>query len=67
MTEEALRGHDHHRPGRSTEGLPPEQVEVLGRRRRVGDPHVVLGAELEKPLQSGRRVLRTLSLVPMGE
>ena len=33
--------------------LPPQEVEVLGRRRRVHDPDVALRAEREESLQPG--------------
>ena len=45
--------------------LPPENVEVLRRRRRIRDIHVVLGARLQEPLETRARMLRTLSFVAM--
>ena len=33
--------------------LGPQQMEVLGRGGRLGDPHVAAGAEGEKPLDAG--------------
>ena len=50
MPQKALRRHHHERPLRPEMGLPPEQVVVLRRCARGYDPHVVFGAELEKPL-----------------
>jgi hypothetical protein len=67
MPEQALRRHHDQRPLRRAEGLPPEQVEVLGGGGRVGHPHVVLGAELQEPLEAGRGMLGSLPLVPVGE
>ena len=62
-----LGGHDHQRLAGPRQGLGPEQVEVLRRRRRVGHPDVVLGGEHEEALQPGAGVLRPLALEAVGE
>src|SRR5712692_1128871 len=48
-------------------GLTPQQVEVLRRRRAIGDADVALRAEREETLQSGARMLRALAFVSMGQ
>ena len=47
--------------------LPPQQVEVLRRRGRDGDLDVVLGAELEEPLEPGAGVLGPLPFVAVRQ
>ena len=47
--------------------LTPDDMEVLRRRRRVRDAHVVLGAEGEEPLDARTRVLGALALEPVGQ
>ena len=42
-------------------------MEVLARRRRVGNRHVAFGAQLEEPLQARARVLRALPFVAVRE
>ena len=65
--QQALRGHDHERPGARIERLPPQQVEILRRRGHVTDLHVVLGAQLQEALRPGAGVLRPLAFVPVGQ
>ncbi len=43
-----------------------QQMEVAGRRRRCGDAHVVLGAQLQEALDPGGGVVRSLALVAVG-
>src|SRR5438309_10993712 len=44
-----------------------DEVEVLRRGRRVGDPDVLLRGELEEALEPRARVLRTIPFVAMRE
>ena len=67
QAQQALGRHDDERPCGRVERLPPEQVEVLRCRRHVGDADVLLGRELEEPLQLGARVLRPVALVAVRE
>ena len=62
-----LGRRDDQRPADRGDRLRAQQVEVLGRRGRVGDGHVVLGAQLQEPLDAGRGVVRALALVAVGE
>ena len=47
--------------------LGAQEVEVLGGRRRLGQAHVVPGAQGQEPLDPGRGVLGALALVAVGE
>jgi hypothetical protein len=49
------------------EGLAAEQVEVLRRGGRVGDPQVVLGGQLQEAFDPCARVLRPVALVAVRE
>ena len=57
----------HQRSSPCGERLPPEQVKVLDRRRRLTDLEIVFRRELEKSLDTGTRMLRSLTLVAMRE
>ena len=48
-------------------GLPTQQVEVGRRGRRVGDGHVVLGAQLQVALDARRAVVGALALVAVRQ
>src|SRR5688572_25097776 len=69
MPEQALGGHDHQRAWQLGEQsrLAAQQVKVLRRRGAVGDAHVALGRLLQEALQAGARMLRSLTLVAVGE
>ena len=61
-------GRDHdQRALRGEQRLGAQQVEVLGRRRGDGHPHVAPGAERQEPLEAGRGVLGALPLVAVRE
>ena len=47
--------------------LGAQEMEVLGRGGRLGDPHVAPGAQGEEPLDAGRGVLGALALVAVGQ
>ena len=47
--------------------LAPEQVEVLRRGGRIGDPHRSFGSQLEEPFHAGARVLQAGSLVAVRQ
>ena len=67
MPKKALGGHHHQGALRSTQSLPSQEAEVLGRCGGVRHPHVVLGAQLEEPFQAGAGVLRPLALEAVGK
>ena len=48
MPQEGFRCHHHERAGHRFQlcGLTPQQVEILRRRRAVGNTHIVTGAKL---------------------
>ena len=52
--QQLLRGHDDQRALLGDPGLAAQQMEVLGGSRRVGDPDVPLGGELQVALKTRR-------------
>ena len=58
QAQQALRREDDQRPRLLDQRLAAQQVEVLGRGGRVGDPDVALGGERQEALDPGARVLR---------
>src|SRR5918997_2590685 len=48
-------------------GLSPQEMEVLRRRRAVGDPDVLVRRELQKALEAGAGVLGSLALVAVRQ
>ena len=67
VSEQALRGHHDHGPLGASQSLSPEEVEVLRGGGGVGDPDVLLGAQLEKALQARAGVLGSLPLEAVGQ
>ena len=67
MSQQALGREYHQRCSPCCERLPPEQVKVLGRRGRLTDLEIVLGRELEESLDTGTRMLWSLTLVAVRE
>src|SRR5205807_1204011 len=49
------------------ERLPPQQMEVLRRRRAVRDADVLLRGELQEALESRARMLRAVSFIAVRE
>ena len=62
VTQERLGREDDERLAPGSVHLAPQHVEELRRRRQVAHLDVVLGRELEEPLDAGARVLGPLSL-----
>ena len=67
VAEQRLRRHQDQRLAEVALQLPAQDVEVVGRRRAVGDLHVVFGAKLQEALEPGRRVLRPLALIAVRQ
>jgi hypothetical protein len=67
MAQQALRRHDDERAALPAAAPVAQQVEVLRGRRAVGDADVVLGGELEEPLEAGAGMLGALSLVAVRQ
>ena len=65
--QQALRGEDDQRPRLADQRLAAQQVEILGRGGRVGDPDVALGAERQEALDAGAGVLRPRTLVAVRQ
>ena len=67
MTQQALRRHDDQRLAIRTQHLPSQHVKHLRRRGWYTDLNIVFSTQLQESLESGRRVLRTLSLVAVWQ
>src|SRR5271166_3565095 len=67
VAQHRLRRHRDQRLAELALELAAKRVEKIRRRRATDDLHVVLAAKLQKALETGRRVLRTLSLVAVRQ
>ncbi len=67
MAQQALGGHEDQWLTERRLDLPPQQMKVLRWGGRVGHLHVVIGAKLEKTLQSGAGMLRSQALPAVGQ
>jgi hypothetical protein len=67
VPQQRLGGHDHQRLAEITKQLAAQDVEIIGRRRAIGDLHIVLGAQLQVALEPGRAVLRPLAFIAVGQ
>ena len=67
QAQQALRRHDHQRPLLRDPGLAAQQVEVLRRRRAIGNADVAFGCQLQVALEAGRGVLRARALVAVRQ
>ena len=47
--------------------LPAKDVEILTRRGHIANLDIVLGRQLQEPLDAGARVLRPLALVAVRQ
>src|SRR5438270_9501932 len=61
--QQALRRHHDERARSRVEGLPAEEMEVLRRRRAIGDADVLLRRQLQEALEAGARMLGAVALV----
>ncbi|QTK80393.1 hypothetical protein AT6N2_C2847 [Agrobacterium tumefaciens] len=67
VAQQRLRRHQDQRLAEVALHLAAQDVEVVCRRRAVGNLHVVFGAHLQPALQTGGRVFRTLTFVAMRQ
>ena len=67
VTQQRFRRHQDERLAEVALQLAAQDVEVVRRRRTIGDLHVVLGAHLQPSLETGGGVLRTLALIAMRQ
>ena len=65
--QQPLGREDDERPRLRDPRLAAQQVEVLRRGGRVGEPHVALGGERDEALDAGARVLRARALVAVRQ
>ena len=67
QAQQRLRGHDDQRALLGDPRLAAQEVEVLRRRRQVGDADVALGGELQEALQARGGVLGARALVAVRQ
>ena len=67
MPQQTLRRHDDERLAQRTDHLTAQHVEHLRRGGGHADLDVVLRAQLQEALEPGRRMLRSLALIAMGQ
>ena len=65
--QQALWRHDDKRFAKLAGKLPAKNVKILCRGRQIYDLHILLGAELEKTLETRAAVLRTLPFVAVRQ
>ncbi len=67
VAQQRLRRHQDQRLAEVALQLAAQDVEIVRRRRAVGDLHVVLGAHLQEALEPRRGMLRPLALVAVRQ
>ncbi len=67
VPQQRLGRHHDQRLAEIAPHLPPEDVEIIGRRGAVGDLEIVLGAKLQIAFEPGRAVLRPLPFEPVRQ
>ena len=67
VAQQRLRRHQDQRLAELAVQLAAQDVEIVGRRRAVGDLHVVFGAQLQEALEARGGVLRPLALVAVRQ
>ena len=60
VPQQRFGGHQDQRLPEIAQQLPPQDVEIVGRRGAVGDLQIVLGAQLQIALEPRRAMLRAL-------
>ncbi len=67
LAEQRLGREDDERFAEAAQHLPAQDVEIIGRRRAVGDLDIALGAELQEALDARRAMLRSLAFIAVGQ
>ena len=67
VAQQRLRRHQDQRLAEVALQLPAQDVEIVGRRREVGDLHVVFGAKLQEALEPRRGMLRPLAFIAVRQ
>src|SRR5215472_10048122 len=67
MAQHALGRKDDQRLPPASQGLPPQQVEVLSGSGGLADLNVVLGRELQIALDASARMFRPLSFIAVRQ
>ena len=66
-SQKLFRRESNERPARTLISLRAQHVEMVGRGRRLADPHVVLRTQLEIPLDSRGGMVGPLAFVSVGK
>ena len=67
MPQHALRRKDDQRLAPVAQRLPPQQVKILRRIRRLADLEIVPRRELQKAFDAGAGMLRPLAFIAVGQ
>jgi hypothetical protein len=67
VAEQRLRRHQHERLAEFAFELAAQNMEIVRRRRAVGDLHIVFGAHLQKALEARRGVFRPLPFIAVRQ
>src|SRR5438067_7931177 len=67
VAQQAFRRHDNQRLAKVTVHLPPQHMKVLTSVSGVADLQIVLGAELQEPLQAGAGMLGALPFISVRQ
>ena len=67
VAQQRLRRHQDQRLAEVALELAAQDVEIVRRRRAIGDLHIVLGAHLQKALEPRRGMLRPLAFVAVRQ
>src|SRR5215469_766698 len=67
MAQHTLRSQYHQRLPPGPQGLTPEQVEILSRRRGLADLKIVHRSELQKAFETRTGVLRSLAFIAVRQ
>jgi hypothetical protein len=67
VAQQRLRRHQDQRLAEVALELAAQDVEVVGRRRAVGDLHVVFGTHLQEALETRGGMLRPLALIAVRQ
>jgi len=67
VAQQRLRRHQDQRHADFALQLAAQDVEVVRRRRAVGDLHVVFGGHLQETLETRRGMFRSLALIAVRQ
>src|SRR6267142_5917522 len=67
MPQQTFWRHDHERFAPGADCLTPQAMEILSRRCRINDLHIVFGAEMQKSFETRAGMFGTLAFEAMRQ